>query len=214
MIDETHPYEFLKSIFELHPSMEVHFSKYVYKPDSLFDERYIFKIGADKVSNTWLKSVVGNLKSDEELALHSNVLLGGRTLHIPMIDFSRKENLDAVAVERLGYFVAKNIIRQMEYFSSGRSFHGYSTCLVRPKEWRQFNGRLLLVNSSDSPDIIDARWVGHRLIAGYSSLRWSCNTKQYTGYPVRICSNTYGRASGYVGENGKKAMNEELQLEL
>jgi len=74
----------------------------------------------------------------------------------------------------------------MEFFSSGRSFHGYSTYLLGPKDWREFNGRLLLVNNNTIGNVIDSRWIGHRMIAGYSSLRWSKNTEIHSQTPTRV----------------------------
>ena len=66
------------------------------------------------------------------------------------------------------------------FSNSGRSFHAYSLRLISPKEWREFMGRLLLLNLPGRSSFIDSRWVGHRLVAGYASLRWTANSEQYT----------------------------------
>jgi hypothetical protein len=54
-------------------------------------------------------------------------------------------------------------------------------------------GSLLLLNKPSGFKLIDERWVGHRIMAGYSALRWSCNTKQYKKMPTQI---------GYLNPHG------------
>ena len=38
----------------------------------------------------------------------------------------------------------------------------------------------------DGQEIVDSRWIGHRLIGGYSSLRWTNNTGMYRSEPSKI----------------------------
>ena len=71
-------------------------------------------------------------------------------------------------------------------FDSGRSFHAYGNRLLSTEEWIQFMGSLLLLNEPGKNKLIDTRWIGHRLMAGYSSLRWSCNTRWYKRFPTFI----------------------------
>ena len=186
MIKEDHPFEFLNQLLFSRQNMRLQFSKYVYKEDSLFDERVIVNVQTNDLDKKKVEKLITGLSDNEELALHSRVVVGGRTYHIPMIDFAALDALEEEDLNRLSYFIMKPIYREMEFYSSGRSFHAYSTRLLSPKEWLEFNGRLLLVDIDDKKRIIDTRWVGHRIISGYSSLRWSCNTKQHSEYPKRL----------------------------
>lgn len=47
-------------------------------------------------------------------------------------------------------------------------------------------GHLLLINPRNGAEVVDTRWVGHRLIGGFGSLRWSNNSGQYLGLPTRV----------------------------
>lgn len=57
---------------------------------------------------------------------------------------------------------------------------------VAISKWNRFLGRLLLMNEPGSPALVDARWIGHRLIGGYAALRWSANSAQHDSVPKRI----------------------------
>lgn len=74
----------------------------------------------------------------------------------------------------------------MAVYGSGRSFHVYSTTLLGPKDWFDFMGRLLLINPRGQKEIVDTCWIGHRLIGGFGSLRWSNNSGMYLGSLSRI----------------------------
>ncbi|MBX9849848.1 MAG: hypothetical protein K2X64_11185 [Rhodocyclaceae bacterium] len=185
MINQQHPFHFLSSLIDGSAS-NFHLSKYVYVNDSLFDERELLYIGSDDFSESWVNATIKSLASNQELAMHSNVQIRGRTWHIPMIDFSLHEEIASSAIDRLKAFLPRPVIRDMAFFSSGRSFHAYSTTLLSPKEWVDFIGRLLLVNPRDGNPIIDTRWVGHRLIGGFSALRWSNNSGLYLREPEKV----------------------------
>lgn len=178
---------------ELHPRLlieqapwcgeaELEFSVYVYKPDSLDDERRIVRLRGADLNAQWLSDALASLNRNEELALHSRVKIKSRTWHIPMIDFVGRFDVERVR-DRIRKFLPRDIARTMVFVNSGRSFHGYSDVLLSPKEWLEFMGRLLLVNEPERDPVIDTRWVGHRLIAGYGALRWSNSSGLYRGMP-------------------------------
>jgi len=185
VITHDHPYFFLAKLYQNEDAI-FHLSKYKYVADSLFDEREFISVRATELTESWLESAINSLDPEYELALHSKVLIRNRTYHIPMIDFSISGSFTTEAVNRMRYFLPKNVMLNMEIYDSGRSFHAYSTTLIQPKKWIEFMGRLLLINSRKDQHIVDTRWVGHRLIGGFSSLRWSNNTNQYLGLPRRI----------------------------
>ena len=116
-----------------------------------------------------------------ELAMHSDVLLqGGERRHIVMIDMSTAAKAH---LEKLRAFIGNNFYQRMTWYESGRSFHGYGEDLLGEREWVQFMGLLLLSNKPRLEPTVDPRWIGHRLLAGYSSLRWTKNTSHYLSLP-------------------------------
>lgn len=173
MILEHHPFHFLIKAFA-NKEVVFTFSKYIYTPDTLFDEREIFELTAQELTIERINLEIASLQSNQELALHSNIRIkkGSRCLsyHIPMIDFLIEENLSRDVYFRMKNYIP-NVLSSMSFFSSGRSFHGYSSQLLNNKEWHQFMGCLLLVNPINHQGIIDNRWIGHRLVGGFSSLR-------------------------------------------
>lgn len=185
MINKHHPYHFIAPLLQRHDAV-FHLSKYVYKADSLFDERESLSLRTSEFSEEWVNQAIKSLAPDQELALHSNVIIGGRTWHIPMIDFAVEGDLSGAVVDRMRHFLPRAIMLNMAIFASGRSYHAYSTTLLAPKDWLNFMGRLLLINPRGAQEIIDTRWVGHRLIGGFCSLRWSNNSGIYRGQPSLI----------------------------
>jgi hypothetical protein len=163
-----------------------HLSKYTYKADSLFDERDCLSVHSDTFTENWVAQTITSLSSNQELAIHSNVIIKGRTWHIPMIDFAAEMEISRQTIDRLRQFLPRSVFLNMAFFASGRSFHAYSTALLSPKEWHGFMGRLLLITPARGTELIDSRWVGHRLIGGFCSLRWSNNSGLYRGEPRLI----------------------------
>ena len=184
MIDLEHPFFFLEPLFSERGAV-FHFSRYVYTPDSLFDEREFLDVSGSDLTVEWLEDAVRELKVDQELAIHSNVTIDNRTWHIPMIDFAA-DRLATHKLDRVRAFLPPRVFTSMAFFYSGRSFHAYSSTLLSPKDWLGFLGRLLLINPKDGETIVDSRWVGHRLIAGYCSLRFSNNSHHYLGVPKKV----------------------------
>lgn len=184
MITETHPFHFLSPLFHKQEATFA-FSKYVYTPDSLMDEREFMSVPGDDLTEDWVNSALASLRHDQELALHSSVRINGRAWHIPMIDFSLEKVMSEDVFDRMSRYLPKALMLNLAVYSTGRSFHAYSTTLLGPKDWYDFMGRLLLINPRQAEDIVDARWVGHRLIGGFGSLRWSNNSGLYLSSPSR-----------------------------
>lgn len=111
--------------------------------------------------------------------------------HIPMIDFACRPDADVLAeavkthlIEAAGLEVLVN--GDFAFFASGRSFHGYGVSLLKSEEWVPFMGKLLLLNIPEYEDIVDQRWVGHRLTKGFGALRWTKNNPKYLQAPDEI----------------------------
>ena len=69
-----------------------HFSKYIYIPDSIDDERKHFIIKGDEFTKERIESEIASLNKGEELAFHSTIEISGKTYHFPFIDFSISSN--------------------------------------------------------------------------------------------------------------------------
>jgi len=102
-----------------------------------------------------------------------------------MIDFI-SEHLQGHDAQVLPDLLDKDILQTLFFFNSGRSLHGYGLRLLTYVEWVSFMGTLLLLNLPNRNQIVDPRWVGHRLRAGYGALRWSFNTSHYLGFPRMV----------------------------
>ena len=166
--------------------LTLEFSRYRYLPQSVFDERHTFFVPISDVTQNWLDCECSRLQESWELAINSRVRDGrGRTFHIPMIDFVGR-NVRALSSPRFMEVVGRNVAKSFEYFDSGRSFHAYSGRLMTGGEWVKFMGRLLLLNFPNEEPVVDARWIGHRLLGGYSSLRWSRNSEHYLMEPQAV----------------------------
>ncbi|WP_151725863.1 primase 1D-like protein [Acinetobacter radioresistens] len=188
MINTDHPYFFINSLLDSESAYSL--SKYTYLPDSLSDDRIINTISGEDFSIDYVNSILKSLNEDQELAFHSLVKTKSRKIyHIPMIDFSTSR-LDREVYYRLKNFIDYKILSDMTFYSTGNSFHAYSSKLLTHKEWLKFMGSLLLVNPSNSSlKIIDNRWIGHRIMSGFSSLRWSNNSGIYKTLPKKTTFN-------------------------
>jgi hypothetical protein len=191
VITADHPFFFLLPLFQ-REGAQFRFSKYAYTPDALFDDREILDVPGAVVTADWVTTLIESLPKHQELAIHSEVVVKNRKLHIPMIDFAATA-MTAEVGERLLQFVPSEVCRAMGFFATGRSFHAYSLQLLPPIEWQDFMGRLLLVNPKGGPDIVDSRWVGHRIIGKFASLRWSNNSGSYVSLPRKIESPFFRR---------------------
>lgn len=90
---------------------------------------------------------------------------GTKDMHIPMIDFSVEPSDHAHTLIRR---LLDDLFEQHgALLYSGRSYHYIGFRLMSHDRWETFMHRLLLA----SPALVDAPWVGHRLLYGAASLR-------------------------------------------
>ena len=185
-MEKSHPYWHARNVVESEPSIEsLCVSYYIYRPQSLIDERSIFSIArADFLDPSYVTAFLDSCPTDRDVAFHSNVTCSdGSSRHIPMVDMSTGARAH---LEKLKSFLDTKTYYGFVWFESGRSFHGYGSRLIRQNEWTTHMGQLLLSNQKDLKPTVDPRWIGHRLIAGYSALRWSKNTQHYLKMPQKI----------------------------
>lgn len=197
-ITQAHPfYQFmpiLKEIFEKlnAPDVLLSFKEYQYVPAIIDDQHKIFSVPLYNINEGWLFKCINSIDSRNEFAINSSIYVNGKVFHIAMVDLGvNKITPDAFVVihEFMEHWKMDFLM-----FESGRSLHLYGEKLLEGDEqWVKFMGSLLLLNKKGGRNLIDTRWVGHRILAGYSSLRWSNNTLQYKRYPKYI-----GRLSDVV----------------
>ena len=158
--------------------------KYKYIPKSLADYRMISKIKVKDFKSDFEK-FCRTLGEGEEIAIQSRVYDGDRLVgQIPMIDLMCKPNAEeAKSIKRL---MSDFGVSELGFFDSGRGFHCYGMTLFSADKLFEYFGRLLLVNDTSLPPLVDTRWVGHRMLAGYGALRLTFNSKAYKAAPTLI----------------------------
>lgn len=164
---------------------EFEFGIYKYIPQTVSDERLIIKVSSSEVDN-WFAEQSKKLHPNYDIAIQSRVYdkHSQETYHIPMIDFAGGlTKADFIRVEQ-----SLSDIGLTDFYvvKSGRSFHLYGYPLIPSSLLSSFFGRVLLLNEPNKSPISDVRWIGHRLIAGYGALRWTCNNSHYKGIPEII----------------------------
>ncbi|MBC3878521.1 hypothetical protein H8K38_11925 [Undibacterium sp. FT79W] len=185
IFSKDHPYQFLKSFIEREFNItHITASYYFYRQQSLVDERVTYLVDRETfLDEHEFSKFIDQCPVDFEVAIHSDVLTSDSVrLHFPMIDMSTSATAQ---LNKLENYIGSEIFNQLAFYDSGRSFHVYGQKLLSEKEWIAFMGTLLLSNQKDLKPLVDPRWIGHRLIAGYSSLRWTKNTSQYLSFPKR-----------------------------
>ena len=194
-----HPIFWVRQVIDTYSTslIRLNLSRYRYEPQSFKDDRQEFSMSALDLNEINLLTELVNLDSDYELAFHSKLYLNSEILHFPMIDFGSKgaEPSASVMLKELCNYWGMGF----NIFSSGRSYHAYGNKLLNHEQWLQFMGSLLLLNKPSGYKLIDERWVGHRIMGGYSALRWSKNTSHYKKFPTHC-----GFVSGtqfFVSEN-------------
>jgi hypothetical protein len=130
-------------------------------------KRVFSKVPAIQVSAEELQLWAKRLTDGELLGLISRVeLCGGRSAHIPMMDFACRPSAQNLAsITHLLSEITKGAGFLLE---SGRSYHYYGAELLTDEEWRRFIGRCLLMFG-----YVDDRYIGHQLVDGHCVLRLS-----------------------------------------
>lgn len=185
-LDPTHPYWFIASLVHQNPAISaLTFSNYQYIPQSILDERHIFSVSREQfLSTPTMENIIAATPVGRELAFHSKVWLNSNVeAHIPMVDMSTTARAQ---LDKLQALVEHTGFGQFTWFSSGRSFHGYGGRLLNNEYWIKLMGALLLSNQKGMMPLVDPRWIGHRLLAGYSALRWTKNTSYYVASPAYL----------------------------
>lgn len=124
----------------------------------------IFTLGCESVSNEQLFTVLNNRPDTTAIEVISKVCRSTKIAHIPMLDVElapNDENLSHLicCLRTLGERAGAVLL-------SGASYHYYGYDLLTPNNWRKFMYLSLLLD-----EVVNTRWVGHRLIDGHANLR-------------------------------------------
>lgn len=184
-----HPYWHVRALAEScrDEVQSFQFSYYEYVPQSLSDLRAPFTLSSSELLDaSRIADIIAATPGGKELAIHSAVSMrDGTEMHIPMVDMATGS---LAQLEKLRPFLGESLFLAFKWFRSGRAFHGYAATLVSNRKWASLMGTLLLANQKGLSPTVDPRWIGHRLIAGYSALRWTRNTVHYIEVPRAVDS--------------------------
>jgi hypothetical protein len=169
------------------PESLAEFSAYCYVPDSLDDSRRLLAFPGGHDWPERLEELIDALGEREELAIHSNILIGGEPFHIPMIDFAA-HSIAPAAFERISRILPE-IADPMAYYQTDRSWHAYGDKLLASEEFVGFLARVLLVDKPGEPPVVDSRWIAHRLLAGRMALRISAQGGRHAFCPRQRAPN-------------------------
>jgi hypothetical protein len=181
----AHPMEFTASLLGAHTSIcGVQISVYRYHSQSLLDDRTTYNISVSNLHSRY-EALVSRIDDDQDIAFDSVVTMAnGKTKkHFGLVDFNT--SLRERAEEASDLLVREYNAPQAALVFSGRSYHLYLDVLLSHAAWVHFMGRILLLNLRNQPPVIDSRWVGHRLIGGCASLRWSAKGKSQSPQIIR-----------------------------
>ncbi|SDL21032.1 primase 1D-like protein [Kriegella aquimaris] len=174
----------------------LNFSRHIYSYKTQYEKRELFQIKASELSQEWFLNEINKLEPEWELTFHSDVsLINDETKFLPLIDFNI-ENMDEEIIDiitdrflkqkKLSDF--QDILHNLEVFESGSSYHGYAKRIVTKDQWFKFTIAILLLNYTKynltNNIIVDTRWVAHRLLSGYTCLRWSNNSNTKSKLPT------------------------------
>lgn len=133
-----------------------------------------FYLKREEITLDNINKIIGALNKETVLGIASKVKLNSQEsiVHIPLMDF--KCEISSQNLDKIKEFLRK-VDQEGVILETKRSYHFYGFKLITTEEWYRFLGRCLLFS-----DFTDSRYVGHRLIAGFSVLRISENITRYT----------------------------------
>lgn len=167
------PIDIIEEIIKKNPGLKVvFFVAYRYVPKSLNLKGRVTLIPIE-VKNTDARSYMSSirLKKSWDLTLCSKVKMKDNSIrHIPQIDFwcpisSKNKNLIKTKLIEVLKITPGFLL------NSGNSYHFIGTKLLSEKQWQYLLGLCLLTTEPFKKSIIDVRWLGHQLMAGWSCLR-------------------------------------------
>jgi len=178
-------YEVIKEVICLNPQIsKLRFRTYFYVPRALEEVKkpICFSLTPAEFKNgEKLQKRIKSLEEGWDIGLASKVTLkDGSKAHIPMMDFKlhkSQENLQKIKK------ALREVLNEKKGFilETELSYHYYGANLLKGnKSWRDFMARCLLTSiihsREDIEEVVDSRYVGHKLREGECCLRLSNNT--------------------------------------
>lgn len=170
--------EVVKNIFDVYGVEKFSYTKY--EPESMYPlgsfQPYRWHVWSDLKTIQDLSDLVviqstqtfefeGTIfKSPQEImAIGSQVILEGKVMHIPMLDFNFSEaDLDRNEISKLG--LPTGVVLKTDH-----SFHYYGLELMSPQQWRVWMCKLAEFENSDV--LFGSEYLQICLDRGYSALR-------------------------------------------
>lgn len=182
---DSSPAALISAVLAPLPDALITLSSYRYIPGVIDDDRLIRHLRAED-----LRRALGSadwVPAGHDVAVHSSVSYAGEALFLPMADLHPGDPGQLPSDEAFLELARAFGSNQAWIYSSGRSFHLYLPVLAPRSDWYRFAARLLLLGTPGAP-AVDTRWVGHRLMAGYASLRLTARGEHYLREPglVRV----------------------------
>jgi hypothetical protein len=127
--------------------------------------RIAYDVGSSELTLEYIEALAASLPPNVALAVTSHVTLRDRTIgHIPMMDL-KCETSPSLEKSLVALFKAIGS-EHAAMLNSGNSYHYYGFDILGESGWRAFLGRCLLLEP-----LVDMRYIAHRLIDGFCSLR-------------------------------------------
>lgn len=106
----------------------------------------------------------------------------------PQMDFMVKQLTADSWQEMMGNVEPTYCPLALNFYDSGRSYHGHGVHLMDMKEWTCWLGVMLRLNNETMKQepVVDARWIGKALMDGQSFLRVTANSSHYIKVPTSI----------------------------
>ncbi|WP_428999587.1 hypothetical protein [Stenotrophomonas maltophilia] len=185
VIPPGHPYWHVRRVLASSGDVDrVTFSFYKYREREISDKRSVRHFSLNEFCDEgFVSTLIRGVPASQEMAFHGTVGCRGRLAVLPMVDMATGKIHKIQKIGHVGGFFESHLMQRINWYDSGRSFHGYGDSLISHEHWHKMMGLLLLLNAPGVEPIVDPRWVGHRLLAGYATLRWTCNSDYYVKMP-------------------------------
>lgn len=153
------------------------------------DEAFDYHIYGSRKIRQWKRvkflsinvtEVAKDLEVQEVYSFTSKVrLVNGKYMHIPMMNFHPEEGVSIDHIERIVERICGR--QQGVLLATGRYYHYFGNFLLAEDDWVKFMGAFLLPCIAVSP-----KYIGHRLLDGYSTLRLTTEPKYKSCLPTVI----------------------------
>ena len=154
---------------------------YSYRAKSRHSDQQIISCSVDRLIETF-EMLLKQSSVRREIAIDSRCVLNdGTTMrHLPMLDWRGRNPPSTAKLRELALAVGAE---EFALFDSGRSFHIYFKALLDESQFKKFLTQAVLIENRDSTSGVDYRWVAHRLMDGFATLRWSAVTRRHRREP-------------------------------